>query len=240
MSEHASSSIWASSKKQDSLSRLVSEIAPPGAQCVCILGDVVWDPPFEESRLVDQAVASRRGEFLSARWAAHAALDLLGVDAPFIGRGRRGEPLWPAGVMGSITHSGILRASAVLGSEAGLGFGIDAELNEVLSFDVCQLIATESELGEISSRMARSPHIAWDRLTFSAKESIFKAQYPALGLELDFLDVSIQIHVDGRFEWVSRPTALRDVLLEGKWASSQGYLFTSALMRMTAGESCEN
>lgn len=148
------------------------------------------DRPYPgEGHLIAGAVEARRQEFMTARRCARRALSILGCGEVAIGSGRRREPLWPRGVVGSITHCLGYRAAVVASAEEVASVGIDAEPNGPLPDDVIPLVMRPFE-----SRRAReliSEGIVADRLVFSAKEAVYKAWYPVTGRWLDFLDVEL-------------------------------------------------
>jgi 4'-phosphopantetheinyl transferase EntD len=96
--------------------------------------------------------------------------------------------LWPAGVVGSITHCRGYRACAVAWSEQVAGLGIDAEPNEPLPEGVLEEVAhgPERELGSAGEAHA-------DRLLFTAKEAIYKAWFPLARRWLGFDDVELSL-----------------------------------------------
>ncbi|MGW1816188.1 4'-phosphopantetheinyl transferase family protein [Streptomyces sp. NPDC002125] len=103
---------------------LFDGLLPDGAHAAECFGDPAGLRPYpeEENRLGEAVVDRRRREFTTARWCARRALAAAGAptaDAP-LRSGRRGEPLWPAGFTGSITHSAGYRA-AVAAPSGGLG-----------------------------------------------------------------------------------------------------------------------
>jgi 4'-phosphopantetheinyl transferase EntD len=95
-----------------------------------------------ERRAVHDAVPARRREFRTGRACARRCLERLGRPPGPIGCGPRGEPLWPTGVVGSITHCAGLRACAVAPAAAVRALGIDAEPNAPLPDGVAEVIAT--------------------------------------------------------------------------------------------------
>src|SRR5437667_675103 len=131
--------------------------------------------PLEEQYLGPNAAQQRRTSFALGRAAARDALLELGLEALGIGRGTGGEPLWPDGVVGAITHSGDL-AIAVVGRSADFaGLGIDVEQQSPgLSARAARLVCTPTESGwvdEVPSSNRRT-------MLFSAKEAVFKALFP--------------------------------------------------------------
>src|SRR5581483_11983056 len=100
--------------------------------------------PAEEAVLA-RAVDKRRREFTTARGCARAALARLGLPPAPIPRGPKGEPQWPDGVMGTITHCDGYRAAAVARARDVVTLGIDAEPAGPLPDGVLGLVAAEDE-----------------------------------------------------------------------------------------------
>jgi 4'-phosphopantetheinyl transferase EntD len=148
----------------------------------------------EEERSVGRAVDKRRREFTTARACARQALEQLGIAPVAIPNGERGEPLWPSGVVGSITHCRGYRASAVARAGDVTSVGIDAEVHEPLPDGVLEQVAFGRELAMVAGRGAG---VCLDRLLFSAKESIYKAWFPLAHRWLGFEDVELTIDVGG-------------------------------------------
>ena len=73
---------------------------------VCELDESLPAPalPAEEAAFVAQAVEKRRAEFARGRSCARAACATLGVSGQIIPVGQRRAPIWPASLVGSITH----------------------------------------------------------------------------------------------------------------------------------------
>ena len=188
--------------------------------------------PAEEAAL-SGAPAQRRAEFATGRACARAALAALGLPATAILPGQRGEPLWPAGVTGSITHCAGYRACAAarLGSAAAIG--IDAEPNRPLPDGVLADVAVPAERGWLADHMATAPEVCWDRLLFSVKESVYKAWFPLTGRQLRFQDAVVTIGPDGHgfVVRVLAPGAVaagrRLSQLEGSWLTDGGLVITA-------------
>ncbi|SFB63073.1 enterobactin synthetase component D [Azotobacter beijerinckii] len=125
-----------------------------------------------------RGVAKRQTEYLAGRFCARAALlRLTGAPGiPAVGEDR--APQWPAGVVGSITH-GAGRAAALVGHAGnwrGLGLDTETLLPAERALRLAEQILTPAEL----QRLPGTPEAqAWlTSLTFSLKESLFKALYP--------------------------------------------------------------
>ncbi len=153
----------------------------------------------EEQQAVGRAVEKRRREFVTARACAHEALAQLGVAPVPILSGPRGEPQWPAGIVGSITHCNGYRACAVARTEELSTLGIDAEPNEPLPAGVLREIARAEEQTRLRELGRDQPAVCWDRLLFSAKEAVYKAWFPLAERWLGFEDATLTLDPDRRF-----------------------------------------
>ncbi len=128
---------------------------------------------------IQRSVAKRQAEFLAGRLCARAALQQLDhLDCvPAIGDDR--APVWPGNISGSITHS-TGHAAAIVGHKAQWrGLGMDLE--NVLSLERAERLAGEILTADELLRMASVPReqvALLVTLTFSVKESLFKALYP--------------------------------------------------------------
>jgi 4'-phosphopantetheinyl transferase EntD len=147
----------------------------------------------QELTVLARCVEKRRREFIAGRVCAHHALARFSLEGVPIPCGRHREPLWPAGIVGSITHCPGYCAAAVASARTIRAIGIDAERNVPLSPGIEELVCTERE-----RRWLRSPpycdKVNWATLFFSAKESLYKAWFPATHRWLDFTDVELTIH----------------------------------------------
>ncbi|QXI27306.1 4'-phosphopantetheinyl transferase family protein [Pseudomonas vanderleydeniana] len=139
---------------------------------------------FQRSRIqapasIQRSVAKRQAEFLAGRLCARAALlKLDGTDCvPAIGEDR--APIWPAHACGSITH-GTGRAAAIVANRQhwrGLGMDLESLLPHERAERLAGEILTPAELQRLAVGLAEQTALAVT-LTFSAKESLFKALYP--------------------------------------------------------------
>jgi 4'-phosphopantetheinyl transferase EntD len=122
---------------------------------------------------------TRRQQFQCGRAAARQALTALGLETAAILQGRSREPIWPAGVVGSITHNDGWAAAVVAHSRACAGIGLDLEtrpnyLEPAVYDQVCLAGERQWVDGAATARERLTRIIA----LFSAKEAIFKAVYP--------------------------------------------------------------
>jgi 4'-phosphopantetheinyl transferase EntD len=170
---------------------------------------------------------ARRAEFRTGRALARTALTRLGRPAVGIAAGPSREPVWPDGVVGSITHCRGRYAAAVASTAEVEALGIDAEPDAPLPPEVRAVVASPTELAAVAAQGLP------DRLLFCAKEAVFKAWFPRERSWLDFLDVEVSVEVDvepGRFR--VRPVAEHAAWvagLDGRWARDGRHLAAVAL-----------
>ncbi|MEV6194069.1 4'-phosphopantetheinyl transferase superfamily protein [Streptomyces sp. NPDC051920] len=150
----------------------------------------------EERAVLTRAVDKRRREFATVRVCARRAMEKLGVAPGPVVPGERGAPQWPAGVIGSMTHCEGYSAAALARAGDLASLGIDAEPHLTLPDDVLEVVALPGESDRLNRLHARVPGVHWDRLLFSAKESVYKAWFPLTGKWLDFSGADIHISVD--------------------------------------------
>ncbi|MER5206095.1 4'-phosphopantetheinyl transferase superfamily protein [Streptomyces sp. NPDC002825] len=150
----------------------------------------------EEAAAVARAVAKRQREFATVRLCARLALGRLGLPETPLVPGTRGAPRWPHGVAGSMTHCAGYRAAAVARTADVASLGIDAEPAEPLPDGVLDVVSLPGERRRLDALTAGVPGVPWDRLLFSAKESVFKTWYPLKGSELGFEEASVEFTPD--------------------------------------------
>lgn len=164
---------------------MLSSLLPAEIRTCEVFGNDRFDAVLwaEEAALVARAVPTRRQEFAATRSCARSALAALGHEPVPIGAGPRREPLWPTGVVGSLTHCEGYRAAAVASASRIQAVGIDAEVHTALPPGVLEATTSEEERRSWT-RLARDVH--WGVVAFSAKESVYKAWYPLMQRWLDF------------------------------------------------------
>jgi 4'-phosphopantetheinyl transferase EntD len=144
----------------------------------------------EEEEAVARAVGKRQREFAKGRECARAALGRLGHPAAPLLNGPEREPIWPTGVVGSVTHTDSYCAVVVARAADYTSLGIDAELTDPLEPAIAQRICTPSERAYLDGA---SDAGTLARLVFSAKEAIYKCQFPVSRQFLGFSDVEVAI-----------------------------------------------
>jgi 4'-phosphopantetheinyl transferase EntD len=213
---------------------LLAELFPPFVSAVETREDRLDVELFpEEERALGNPVEKRRREFLTGRACARDALAGLGLPPAPVGSGARGEPLWPPGVVGSITHCEGYRACAVARTSSALALGIDAERNAPLAAGVWEEVAHGPEREHRDDGSASAPHL--DAVLFSAKEAIFKAWFPLTRRWLGFGDAEVSIESPGVFTarlLAPASDAFAEPLgeLVGRWTADADVVVTAVLL----------
>lgn len=172
---------------------MIEELLPDVSVAVETFGDsdvMLFD---EERAAIKNAVTKRQREFATGRDCARRALEQIGRPAVAIPSGERGAPKWPAGVVGSIAHCAGYRVSAVAEDTNLASIGIDAELHDALPHGVLPVVALPPEVSHLRELTREVSDIHWDRLLFSAKESVYKAWFPLAHRWLDFKEAEVSI-----------------------------------------------
>jgi 4'-phosphopantetheinyl transferase EntD len=180
----------------------------------------------EEAAAVAAAVPARREEYAAVRVCARAALARLGIPAGPILTGRGRAPVWPPGVVGSMTHCDGYRAAAVTRADRWAGVGIDAEVLAPLPDGVGPLVMSAAERVALG---AVDPALCPDRVLFSAKESVYKVWYPLVGTWLGFEDVDVRLG-PGTFVARLEPDELGTDELHGRWVVRDGLVVTALVL----------
>jgi 4'-phosphopantetheinyl transferase EntD len=204
----------------------VAEMDPRSADTAALLP--------AESAVVADAVDRRRREFASGRFLARrlfAQLDL--PDGLEVGVGRNGCPLWPDGIVGSITHTASWAAVAVAPREIAGAVGCDLEKDHPLPSPLWKVVCSPLEQRFLAGRpAAERGRLA--TLLFSIKECLFKAQYPITGRTLRFHDVEVELETgSGQFTAVLQRNAgplPRGRAVAGRFRFHRGLVATAVVL----------
>ncbi|QSP93690.1 4'-phosphopantetheinyl transferase superfamily protein [Marinobacter salinisoli] len=148
------------------------------------------ESPYQEERdLVSLAVEKRQMEFFTGRKLARQALSKANAAEGPILRGPTGNPIWPDGIVGSITHDRSYALAVVAQSPPLKGLGIDlVENTATVTSDVGPLVMHDAEF-RLLTELFPSQNIG--AVAFSIKESVVKALSPHLDRYLDMLDIHL-------------------------------------------------
>lgn len=162
--------------------------APSGFEKTMFEANGVECPPH-----IVRSICKRQAEYFHGRLCAQLALYSLGITGTQIPSGTMGEPIWPNGVCGSITHNNSYALAVALRSEYVTGIGIDVET--IADQETCAALRDIAvSVGELSYlRGLEGPLSMACLLTivFSAKESFFKAAFASVRRYLEFNAVRV-------------------------------------------------
>jgi 4'-phosphopantetheinyl transferase EntD len=139
---------------------------------------------------VINAVTSRQREYIAGRVLARELLGRLGVAAQTIASGPKREPLWPTGIVGSISHNELFCAVVVARDSAITSVGIDIETTGRIERQLWGHLFTEEE----TEHLLQLETVAQSRqatIFFSIKEAFYKYQFPLTQSWVGFRDVSV-------------------------------------------------
>lgn len=224
---------------QAQLSTALGSLFPQGAVAAELrgAGDAGLLLPLEARRL-GKAVPKRVREFAAGRSCARRALAEFGiVDFPVETADDR-QPIWPRGMVGSITHTAGFCAAVVADRTCAASLGIDSEVVGDVKMEIWASVCLSVEIDWVLSLPAAEQSAAV-ALIFSAKEAFYKCQYPVAHEPLGFHDVRAEAQMWGaRGEFrihAARRIALQAALpLRGRYLFHEG--FVSAGMSLGAGK----
>ena len=208
------------------LEAALAGLFPPGvAVAAIVIADNDEPAHPDEAAAVARAVPSRPAEFAAGRAAARQALRAMGQPPIGIPAGLSRQPLWPAGISGSIAHSAGIAVAAL---RQGAPLGLDVEPDQGLEPDLWPIICTPDELAALPI-MDRGHYV---RQVFSAKEAAYKAQFPLTGALIGFDAMTVRLTGTGFSARFCRPVggfaAGQDI--HGRLLRSHGLILTGVAL----------
>ncbi len=140
---------------------------------------------------IARSVRKRQAEFLFGRLAARLTLNDVAptTSAAEVAIGPTREPIWPPGIIGSISHCD--RVAAAIAEPQGTRRGIGIDLERVASAKTCEALLTTVVDDKETALLRQLAGERWPietllTLVFSAKESLFKGAFPVVGRYFHF------------------------------------------------------
>ena len=179
--------------------------------------------PPEERMLAARAVPARQRELATGRRNARRLLARLGVPAAALAADADRVPLWPAGAVGSISHTRELCVVAVAAAERYASLGVDVEDAARVQPELWEQVLVDEERAFIE-RQASSERVGFAAIVFSAKEAAYKARFPLDRTRRGFKEACVAIDasrglVRVRYPGVAAPLEGRFVL-HGPWVAT--------------------
>jgi enterobactin synthetase component D len=184
--------------------------------------------PESRSRLpraLRHATQKRQREFLAGRRCAEEAVQCLGAGSTHVAMAEDRAPIWPDGVVGSITHTGDFAAAAVAWAANIAALGIDSEqiIDPATARDIADIcMVDETTLFRVAHGRSFCEFCTF---VFSAKEAVFKCLFPITRKLLEFSDVRITSFDWNRkcFAW----TTISENVGMGRLSHANGIMHTS-------------
>lgn len=181
----------------------------------------------EERKQVANAVAVRQAEFAAGRTCARLALSRLGIPPVPIVAGADRLPIWPQGITGSISHTAAYCGVAVCRANDAQAIGFDAEPEEPLDPELIDTVCLPAERAWLEAQ-CESQRGALAKLFFSAKECVFKSQFPTTRTYLEFHDVALSFDLTaGTFTAAVKSLPSQ---VTGNFLVAQGLILTGVVL----------
>lgn len=205
--------------------RVLASLFSPSVAVACL--DATSAAPhasFAEDPRFKQAAPARQLEFAGGRECARRVLIALGREPVPIAQGADGEPLWPHGVVGSISHAE--RLCTAVGARASdvRAIGVDIEPDRSESTAFARRVCREPELSAIGRLGASVEQLA--PVVFAAKEASYKLQFPLTRDAGAWGSLEVLLAADTftvRFDGAHGP--LSSSCVQGRWRRALGFIW---------------
>lgn len=136
------------------------------------------------------SIPKRRAEYFVGRYLAKRCLAESGVHQFVLSADSNQCPLWPENLLGSISHSNDAAICIVARKNDYAAVGVDTEnwVSAAAAENFCKTLMSPTERQRLETTGGGLKHFTH---IFSAKESIFKALYPAVGRYFNFYAVEL-------------------------------------------------
>lgn len=149
-----------------------------------------------ERALIERAIDKRKREFATGRTLARAALGELGLHAVELLNGPDRAPIWPDGIAGSISHCDRVAVVAVTRASHGT-LGVDVEHRGELKRELWKTVFLPREIEALDAAFDAPMRGRMALVLFSAKEALYKAQYPRTTTFMGFHELHVTIEAEG-------------------------------------------
>jgi 4'-phosphopantetheinyl transferase EntD len=199
-----------------SLSAELAALFPAGVVAAELKGAASRDQLTPaELQSIAHCAEKRIQDFTVGRTCAHRALSKLGVVDFSLLAGPKREPIWPPGIVGSITHTTGYGAAVVARQQNVRSVGIDCEVIDSVDEDLWSQICTPSEIERLGG-LPPDQRLRHGALIFAAKEAFYKCQFPLTRAWVGFEDVDIELAGASGFRIVPRkPLPLDERIVAG-------------------------
>ena len=215
---------------------MIASLFPPGVSVVRDAAELAVEALHPaEARQASRMGEARRAEFQLGRACARRALAHLGYHDFALLNDPKRVPVWPRGVVGSITHCEGLCAVAVARESDLLGIGLDAEPLRTLKPGFLARISNETERRHLATLPPAPGKSDWGLLLFSAKESFYKCYFPLARHFLGFRHAVVDFFPEtqsfrARLHSSEAPSAAGTRSMTGRFAVDATHVATAVLL----------
>ena len=146
------------------------------------------------------------------------------LDAPRAGAA--GEPVWPAGWVGSISHAEPYSVAVVAPANFARSMGVDIEAERPVSQAFAERVCSASELAALRALGPDGQLGHGAAVIFSVKEAVYKLRFPLSGEAWSLRRAEIRLN-EGDFMATFREAVApfeQGFQLEGKWRRQGGVI----------------
>ena len=188
----------------------------------------------EESEHARTLKGYRQPEFVGGRLALRAAFRSMGIAPPTVLPDERGQPQFPAGLVGSVSHKRDL-AIAMVARETDGTLGVDLEDPGPARPGIASHILRPAELALVQSLESEERQWVATLIRFSVKEAIYKALHPWVRRYVGFKEAEVQLSIDGHTDVeLHLEKGEGPFVIDARFAWLHGRLLTSARIRPMA------
>jgi phosphopantetheine--protein transferase-like protein len=212
----------------------IADLFPDCVATACRrIGNNTGDLYPQELELITKAIDKRRHEFAAGRACAREALAAIGYAPAPILQAASSAPLWPAGILGTISHSHTWAGAAVSRVRHLAGIGLDIETVGRITMNIARKVLTGAETA-VMQNLPPGERQAFLALLFSAKEAVYKCLSPVVPVHMGFHDAEVQKAGPACFE-VRMSTEIAQALpacasLTGHYFFHDGCVFTGIVL----------
>ncbi len=124
----------------------IADLFPDCVATACMrIGHSTGELYPQELALIPKAIDKRRCEFAAGRACAREALGAIGYAPMPILQAASRAPLWPDGILGTISHSHTWAGAAVTRADQLAGIGLDIETVGRVSMNIARKVLTGAE-----------------------------------------------------------------------------------------------
>jgi len=214
----------------DEISKLLTSMQSSLGEGVHLTGGVITETmpsiPDEEWQHVAKASPKRQREFSCGRYFGHQLLGKMGYRDFIIGRDKKGCPIWPEALAGSISHTSHYCVAIVAEKDSVVSVGIDLEESGRLKKALWPKLFTATETSTLDSIKKPDEQMRHAAIVFSAKEAFYKCAYPVNNQSYDFTEIEINLDVDSRkLQLIQHSSGVLDDY-EGYYATGMTHVMT--------------